>query len=43
MIDLFSIDLNEKEYLFISDTLNHCIKRIDLQDEITDVIAGICG
>lgn len=31
------------EYLFISDTMNHCIKKITLRTKLTEVVAGKCG
>jgi len=31
-----------QQYLFVSDTNNHCIKRIDLQLGLTTVVAGSC-
>ncbi len=31
------------EYLFIADSLNHCIKRITIHTKYTEVIAGNCG
>ncbi|CAK62349.1 unnamed protein product (macronuclear) [Paramecium tetraurelia] len=32
-----------KEFLYIVDSGNHCIRQIDLQKKITKTIAGICG
>lgn len=33
---------NSKEYLFVSDTNNHCIKRINLKLKLVEVVAGKC-
>lgn len=30
-------------YLFVSDTNNHCIKKIDLFFKTSTVVAGQCG
>ncbi|CAD8151053.1 unnamed protein product [Paramecium pentaurelia] len=32
-----------REFLYIVDSGNHCIRQIDLQRKITKTIAGICG
>lgn len=34
---------NQPEYLFISDTENHCIKKLNLQLKTSTVVAGECG
>jgi hypothetical protein len=44
MYNLFSINPKfTDEYLYISDRLNHCIKKITLKTKYTEVVAGFCG
>lgn len=33
----------QKEYLYLADTNNHCIKRFSPSENQVTVVAGICG
>ena len=37
------LNSNNKPYLYISDTDNHCIKMIDMSLQSSTVVAGECG
>jgi hypothetical protein len=38
-----TIDPTKATYLYVSDTGNHCIKKIDLSLKTSTVVAGQCG
>ena len=40
---LYTDEPSQPEYLYISDTNNHCIKRFSLWDNEVTVVAGKCG
>ena len=37
------ISQNQTQYLYVSDTENHCIKKLDLLLQTSTVVAGLCG
>ena len=39
----FGSELPEDRYVFIADTKNHCIRRIELKLRNVETVAGICG
>ena len=39
----FGQELPEDRYIFIADTKNHCIRRMELKLRNVETVAGICG
>jgi hypothetical protein len=42
-VSLYTEEASQQEFLFISDTNNHCIKKMSLASNLVTVIAGDCG
>ncbi len=42
-VGLYELEPDQPEFLFVADTGNHCIKRIDITAKQVSVVAGNCG
>lgn len=42
-VNLYWEEAGQKEYIYIADTQNHCIKRLSLTDSEVSTVAGKCG
>jgi hypothetical protein len=42
-VNLYELETGQSEYLYVADTGNNCIKRIDISVMEVKVVAGSCG